>query len=41
MYSPDGLFVPELGGKIIDFMDYKYSDQAIPIWNLPGKFVKR
>ena len=41
MYRPEGLFVPELGGKIIDFKDYNYSDKAIPIWNLPGKFVKR
>lgn len=39
MYSPEGLFVPELGGKITDFKEYKYSDKAVPIWNLPGKFV--
>lgn len=35
----DGRFVPEAGGKIIPFKDYKYSPDVPPIWNLPGRFV--
>jgi hypothetical protein len=34
-----GNFVPEVGSTVISFKDYKYSPDAIPIWNLPGKFV--
>jgi hypothetical protein len=35
----NGEFIPDLGGgKIIDFADYKYSKDAKPIYNLPGKF---
>lgn len=36
-----GEFIPELGGKIIDFEEYKYAKDARPIYNLPGKFVPR
>lgn len=35
-----GRFIPEPGGEIIRFKDYQYSPNAIPIWNLPGKFVR-
>jgi hypothetical protein len=34
----DGNFVPEAGGKIIPFADYKYALGATPVWNLPGVF---
>jgi hypothetical protein len=37
----DFVFVPEIGGKIIDFSDYKYSPSAPPIWNLPGRFIEK
>lgn len=37
----EGNFVPEAGGKMIEFKDYKYSPSEIPIWNLPGRFVKK
>ncbi len=30
--------IPEIGGKIIDFKDYKYSPSARLIYNLPGYF---
>lgn len=33
-------FIPETGEKIIDFADYQFSERAIRIYNLPGKFVK-
>jgi hypothetical protein len=36
----NGSFVPDLGVKIIEFKDYKYSPDAIPIYNLPGRFVE-
>lgn len=32
--------IPEVGGKIIDFKDYRYSPEARRIYNLPGRFVK-
>lgn len=31
--------IPEVGGKIINFKDYKYSPEARRIYNLPGRFV--
>lgn len=34
----DGSFVPEIGSTIIPFKDYRYAPDAIPIWNLPGRF---
>jgi hypothetical protein len=34
-------FVPTVGGKIIEFKDYRYSPKAAKIYNLPGKFVKK
>jgi hypothetical protein len=37
----DGNFIPTLGGRIIDFQDYRYSPKAPKIYNLPGKFVHK
>ena len=37
----DGNFVPEVGGNIIRFSDYKYSPDARLIWNLPGWFITK
>lgn len=34
----NGEFLPDLDNKIIDFADYRYSKDAKPIYNLPGKF---
>lgn len=31
--------IPEVGGKIIDFKDYRYTPEARRIYNLPGRFV--
>lgn len=40
MYINDkNKLIPEVGGKIIDFKDYKYSPTARRIYNLPGRFV--
>ena len=39
MFGENGLFVPDLDGKIIKFEEYVFSERARPIWNLPGKFV--
>jgi hypothetical protein len=36
-----GNFVPELGGKIIPLEDYRPGPNAVRIYNLPGKFVKK
>lgn len=38
---PDGTFLPQVGGKIIKFADYKLTAKSPPIWNLPGWFVPR
>jgi hypothetical protein len=32
-------FIPTVGGRIIEFKDYRYSPKAATIYNLPGKFV--
>jgi hypothetical protein len=37
----EGNFVPDLGGKVTDFKDYKYAPDAPRIWNLPGRFEKK
>jgi uncharacterized protein (TIGR03067 family) len=37
----EGNFVPEVGSTIIKFEVYKYDLDAIPIWNLPGTFMKK
>lgn len=34
-------FVPTVGGRIIDFKDFRYSPKAPKIYNLPGKFVRK
>jgi hypothetical protein len=36
-----GNFIPTVGGRIIDFKDYRYGPKAPKIYNLPGKFVKK
>lgn len=38
---PGGNFVPDVGSTVIKFEDYRYSEDAIPIWNLPGYFKKK
>ena len=40
-FAKNGLFVPENGATISKFADYSYSELARPIWNLPGKYVKK
>lgn len=35
-----GRFVPNLGTEIIDFKEYKFAPDAIPIYNLPGYFIQ-
>lgn len=37
-FTDDGWFVPEVGGVIIKFSDYKFGLFSTPIWNLPGRF---
>ena len=38
MGPPSGDFVPDLGGKIIDFKEYRHSKDAPKTYNLPGRF---
>ena len=33
-----GNFIPEEGGKIVKFSEYRHSPLARQIWNLPGRF---
>ena len=33
-----GNFLPKTGSKVIPFSEYHYTKQAIPIYNLPGRF---
>lgn len=33
-----GRFIPDLGSLVLDFAEYKFSRNAIPIYNLPGYF---
>jgi len=33
-----GSFIPDLGTKVIDFKDYKYTPDGIQIYNLPGHY---
>jgi hypothetical protein len=40
-FDADNNFVPEAGSTVISFKDYIFTPDAIPIWNLPGKFVKK
>src|ERR1700687_3858084 len=39
--TTEGNFVPETSSTIIKFEDYEFSPDAIPIWNLPGTFMKK
>jgi hypothetical protein len=41
--NDEGDFVPDAGDKseIIRFKDYKYTKDALRIYNLPGKFVEK
>jgi hypothetical protein len=34
-------FIPDIGSTIISFKDYRYSKDAIRIYNLPGTFVEK
>ena len=34
-------FIPDVGSTVISFKDYKYSKDAIRIYNLPGTFVEK
>jgi hypothetical protein len=36
-----GDFIPDLGSKVIPFKDYRPGPDALPIYNLPGKFVRK
>jgi hypothetical protein len=36
--TEDGSFIPDLGTKVIDFKDYKYTPDGIQIYNLPGHY---
>jgi hypothetical protein len=38
-FDKDGYFVPDVGGKIIKFSEYKYSPDGPKIWNLPGEYM--
>lgn len=40
-FDAHGVFVPEIGSEIVSFDKYRYSKNAIPIYNLPGRFVER
>jgi hypothetical protein len=37
----DHNFVPEIGSTIISIKDYRYSKDALRIYNLPGTFVEK
>jgi uncharacterized protein (TIGR03067 family) len=39
--TTEGNFVPETSSTIIKFESYEFSPDAIPIWNLPGTFMKK
>lgn len=36
-----GSFVPDVGSRVTKFEDYCYAPNALPIWNLPGYFMRR
>jgi hypothetical protein len=38
-FDDEGMFVPEIGGKVINFAEYRYTPTAPKIWNLPGHFL--
>jgi hypothetical protein len=37
----EGNFVPDAGSTVLDFKDYRYAPDAVRIYNLPGRFVKK
>jgi hypothetical protein len=37
----DGMFVPDPNAPVTHFINYKYSPDAVPIWNLPGYFMRK
>jgi hypothetical protein len=37
----EGNFIPDLGGKVIDFKDYQYKKDPLYIYNLPGYFREK
>ena len=37
----NGIFIPQLGGKIISLDEYLRSPTKVPIYNLPGRLVKK
>jgi hypothetical protein len=39
--TAEGHFLPDVGSTVIKFGDYKYGPEAVPIWNLPGNFMRR
>jgi hypothetical protein len=39
--ADDGSFVPAAGSAVIKLEDYRHGPDAIPIWNLPGYFMKK
>lgn len=41
IYYKDRGFVPEIGGKIIPFSEYKYTPLSRRIYNLPGRFIPK
>lgn len=41
IYYTNRRFVPEVGGKIILFAQYKYTPFARRIYNLPGRFIPK
>ncbi len=41
MIDQKGNFVPNLGSKVISFEQYRPGGNAPPIYNLPGRFVKK
>jgi hypothetical protein len=40
-FDDEGRFVAELGSRVVDFKDYRYSKDALRIYNLPGYFVPK
>jgi hypothetical protein len=37
----EGNFIPEIGTKVISIKEFQYGPNALRIYNLPGKFVKK
>jgi hypothetical protein len=39
--AENGEFIPEIGSKVIALKDYRPGPNSVPIYNLPGAFVKK